>query len=60
MRWVNCVEGMSELGCELFIELGPGGVLSGLLQRIRKGAAVLSAGDATDVQACADQLKRAA
>ena len=60
VRWVSCVEGMSALGCELFIELGPGAVLSGLLQRIRKGAAVLSAGDAATVQACADQLKRAA
>ena len=60
VRWVNCVEGMAGIGCDLFIELGPGGVLAGLVQRIRKGAAVLSAGDATALPACAEYLRLAA
>ena len=60
VRWVNCVEGMAGVGCDLFIELGPGGVLAGLVQRIRKGAAVLSAGDAIALPACAEHLRLAA
>src|SRR2546421_9172134 len=38
VRWTDCMERLVELGCDFFIELGPGGVLAGLLQRIYKGA----------------------
>src|SRR5207253_197287 len=36
VRWVDCMERLVDLGCDLFIELGPGGVLAGLLKRTRK------------------------
>src|SRR5436309_3501000 len=36
VRWVDCMEGMLERGCDLFIELGPSGVLAGLLKRTNK------------------------
>src|SRR6478736_3645424 len=42
VRWVDCMESLLALGCDFFIELGPGGVLAGLLQRIRKGVEVIS------------------
>jgi [acyl-carrier-protein] S-malonyltransferase len=45
VRWKDCMERMLERGCEFFIELGPGNVLAGLLQRIRKGVDVMSVGD---------------
>ena len=45
VRWTDCMERMLPLGCDLFIELGPGGVLAGLLQRTRKGTEVLSISD---------------
>src|SRR5258707_2452271 len=32
VRWVDCMERLATLGCDLFIELGPAGVLGGLLQ----------------------------
>ncbi|HWN24876.1 MAG TPA: ACP S-malonyltransferase, partial [Candidatus Sulfotelmatobacter sp.] len=32
VRWVDCVERLAGLGCNFFIELGPGGVLAGLLR----------------------------
>src|SRR6185436_6742723 len=29
VRWADCMERLAGLGCDLFIELGPGGVLAG-------------------------------
>jgi len=56
VRWVDCVERLTDLGCDFFIELGPGGVLAGLLQRTRKGADVISVSDAESVGRCAERL----
>jgi [acyl-carrier-protein] S-malonyltransferase len=56
VRWVDCMETLLDRGCDLFIELGPGGVLAGLLQRIRKGVNVISVSDAASARACAAQL----
>lgn len=43
VRWTECVEYLlDEAGCDTLVELGPGGVLAGLVQRIRKGTRVLS------------------
>src|SRR5213595_4263788 len=56
VRWVDCMERLVDLGCDLFIELGPGGVLAGLLQRTRKGVDVTSVNDAESIGKCAEQL----
>ena len=56
VRWVDCVERLLNRGCDLFLELGPGGVLAGLLHRIRNGVEVMSIGDAESVRACAARL----
>ena len=56
VRWVDCMERLTDLGCDFFIELGPGGVLAGLLQRTRKGADVISVSDAESVRRCAERL----
>ncbi len=43
VRWTESVEYMLDhLGCTQFIELGPGGVIAGLVGRIRKGTPVIS------------------
>jgi [acyl-carrier-protein] S-malonyltransferase len=57
VRWTDCMEGLLAMGCDLFIELGPGGVLAGLLQRTRKGVAVISVSDAVSLQACVEKLR---
>jgi [acyl-carrier-protein] S-malonyltransferase len=56
VRWVDCMERLFGRGCEFFIELGPGTVLAALLQRIRKGADVMSVGDPESVRKCAERL----
>ena len=56
VRWVDCMERLADLGCDFFIELGPGGVLAGLLQRTRKGVDVTSVNDAESIGKCAERL----
>ena len=59
VRWVDCMERLVDLGCDLFIELGPGGVLAGLLKRTRKDVEVISVGDPESVRAGAARLASA-
>ena len=59
VRWTDCIETLLGRGCDLFLELGPGGVLTGLMQRIRKGVNVISVSESASVQACAEKLKLA-
>lgn len=57
VRWTESVEYLIDhVHCTQFLELGPGGILGGLLGRIRKGTAVLSAGNAAEVLAAATAL----
>jgi [acyl-carrier-protein] S-malonyltransferase len=56
VRWLDCVERLIKLGCDFFIELGPGGVLAGLLRRTRKELDVISVSDAESVRKCAEAL----
>ena len=46
VRWTETIEHLVDKeGCELFLELGPGGILAGLLNRTRKGTACVSISD---------------
>jgi [acyl-carrier-protein] S-malonyltransferase len=56
VRWMDCVERLAGLGCDFFIELGPGGVLAGLLRRTRKDADVISVSDVESVRKCAEKI----
>ncbi len=57
VRWLDCMERLAGLGCDFFIELGPGGVLAGLLRRTRKDVEVVSVSDSASVRACAEKLR---
>jgi [acyl-carrier-protein] S-malonyltransferase len=59
VRWVDCMERLVDLGCDLFIELGPGGVLAGLLKRTRKDVEVISVSDGESTRAGAARLASA-
>jgi [acyl-carrier-protein] S-malonyltransferase len=57
VRWTDCMEGLLDRGCDLFIELGPGEVLAGLLRRTRKDADVISVSDPASIHACVEKLR---
>lgn len=56
VRWLDCIERLAGLGSELFIELGPGGVIAGLLRRTLKGVDVVSVSDVESLRKCAESL----
>src|SRR3954447_20341042 len=42
VRWTDCMQRLIDLGCEFFIELGPGNVLAGLFKRTNRSINVMS------------------
>lgn len=51
VRWVSCVEAMASGGAEVFIECGPGKVLTGLNKRIARGSRGLAVNDPDSLSA---------
>jgi malonyl CoA-acyl carrier protein transacylase len=50
VRWADCVTCLLDrVGCDTFLELGPGVSLAGMVARIRKGTTVLSVGTPEDL-----------
>src|SRR5436189_130028 len=56
VRWLDCMERLAALGCDFYIELGPGGVLAGLFRRTRKDIEVISVSDVESVRKCIELL----
>ena len=56
VRWVDCMERLVALGCNLFVEIGPGGILAGLVKRTCKDADAVSLSDAESVRNCAERI----
>jgi [acyl-carrier-protein] S-malonyltransferase len=56
VRWTDCIQRLIRLGCDFFIELGPGNVLAGLLKRTNRDINVMSVGDAESVRKCGEAL----
>jgi [acyl-carrier-protein] S-malonyltransferase len=60
VRWTETIEYLVDVEkVELFIELGPGGVIAGLVKRTRKDTPVLSVADTASVTAAVEQLRAA-
>ena len=49
VRWTQSVQYMVEKGCTEFVEIGAGKVLSGLIKRIQKDAAIINVGAPGDI-----------
>ena len=58
VRWEESMRLLLERGHKLFIELGPGKILTGLMGRIDKSVQVLPVEDRESLEAAVEQLKR--
>lgn len=58
VRWSDSVKTMVEMGCNVFVELGPGQVLSGLVKRIAREAVVLNVEDEESLHSTAERLRQ--
>lgn len=56
VRWEESIKTMAELGVTIFIEVGPGAVLSGLIKRIIPGAQTLNVSDPKSLEATVKAL----
>lgn len=56
VQWVDCVRWMSDHGVDGYVELGPGKVLTGLIRRIDKSAALVNVQDVAGVEKAAEAL----
>ena len=60
VRWVDCMTSLKGAGAELFIEVGPGKVLCGLLKQIDPGLKSLNVEDAASLEKTLAELAGAA
>lgn len=58
VRWAACMQKLVEQGERLFIEMGPGKTLAGMMGRICKEARVISIEDVATLQAAVEELKQ--
>ncbi|MGH9723840.1 MAG: ACP S-malonyltransferase [Candidatus Acidiferrales bacterium] len=56
VRWLDSIREMIENGVTIFIEVGPGKVLAGLLRQIDRSVRCLSVEDAASLQATLDKI----
>ena len=57
VRWVDCVQSLKAAGADLFIEVGPGKVLCGLLKQIDPALRSLNVEDAASLEKTLAELK---
>ncbi|MGR4068834.1 ACP S-malonyltransferase [Halomonas sp. LR3S48] len=60
VRWTSCMEAMASGGAQVFIECGPGKVLTGLGKRIVKGSKGLAVNDPDSLEAALELAREAA
>jgi [acyl-carrier-protein] S-malonyltransferase len=59
VRWVDCVGALKAAGAEVFVEVGPGKVLCGLLKQIDPGLKALNVEDAVSLEKTLAELNGA-
>jgi [acyl-carrier-protein] S-malonyltransferase len=59
VRWLESVREMIELGVNIFVEVGPGKVLTGLMRQIDRSVRVLNVEDAATLQSTIEKVTQA-
>jgi [acyl-carrier-protein] S-malonyltransferase len=57
VRWVDCVQSLKAAGIDLFIEVGPGKVLCGLLKQIDPALKSMNVEDAASLEKTQAELR---
>jgi len=57
VRWVGCVQALVGAGAEVFVEAGPGKVLTGLLRQIDRGLKCVNVEDAVSLEKAVPELR---
>lgn len=57
VQWTRSIEYLSNAGVTVFIEIGPGNALSGMVKRIVKGATLLNIGTVAEVAEAAQTVR---
>lgn len=57
VQWTRDVEYLAQAGVRVFVEIGAGSVLTGLIKRIAKGATLLNVSSAADIAPVVQQLR---
>ncbi len=60
VRWAACMKELTDRGERLFIEMGPGKTLAGMMARICKEARVISIEDMGTLEQAVEELRRSA
>jgi [acyl-carrier-protein] S-malonyltransferase len=58
VQWVRCIRKLIELGADLFVEVGPGKVLSGLMRQIDRSKLTLNVEDEASLQKLVNHLEQ--
>jgi len=56
VRWLDSIHEMIEAGVTVFVEVGPGKVLSGLLRQIDRSIRVFNVEDSASLEAAVDKI----
>jgi [acyl-carrier-protein] S-malonyltransferase len=59
VRWLETVREMIDLGVNIFVEVGPGKVLTGLMRQIDRSVRVLNVEDAATLQSTIEKITQA-
>ncbi len=59
VRWLESVREMIELGVNIFVEVGPGKVLAGLMRQIDRSVRVLNVEDSATLQSTIEKITQA-
>jgi len=57
VRWERCAGSLRDAGAEVFVEAGPGDVLTKLAKRVVPGARAVAVGSPTDARTLAEELR---
>ena len=59
VRWVDCMQSLKSSGAEVFIEVGPGKVLTGIMRQIERSVTTLNVEDEKSLQATVERITAA-